>query len=695
LSVAADDGRIELRSRQDVERFLAHKPREWAEILAARAALRVVPLLAPIFSGALRSRKSKPEDIILTLVRGAALPWLAALVPSHGRGLRKTAYAAANAASASTAATASTASTAAAYAAAASASTAATAYAAATTASTAAAYAAAADDAALYELVSRDAARLASQGQADSLRAVPLWGGFDAPAPIAAAWAELTAALRQAEGASDWSLVWIDWYEAIRDGRAPWGLLREVGEQIMVEAMLWPQEEWDKGALHINRRIAGLIEAARTGQSEEVPDIVPEPIPSRRDPLPALPQSLPDAEPVSRDFFVSYCHVDEAMAREVVDVVEGLGFSAFAQFRDMGPGSNFVREMQRGLAASSRVIALYSPDYEASHQCQAEWSAAYSADPGGEKRTLLPFLLRPTRLSPLAQQIVYKSLVGLSVAKRRAAIIEAIEHRSGVLTKIATAEILAAASSPDVAVTAAGRLDVAPNPTFDRVVSASSLPDLPARQRVLCRQIIQHVPGNTPPMFTACFKVYGRHLTHAVSEIVPGVLDDQWQTASAYLVGDEAIVLDAGLTKTLAIFAQNHAEIVAHFPLREDRERLLSETPIDEQAASGEALTDPIGIVQQAVEAAAEAGQVTPALVEHVGDLANRAEALAPPPPPAANEPSTTITPRRRLVLTSLGFFERLWSVIGSTASILSTESGRMLYNAAREAADALMRFIR
>ncbi|SFJ81481.1 TIR domain-containing protein [Bosea sp. OK403] len=383
------------------------------------------------------------------------------------------------------------------------------------------------------------------------------------------------------------------------------------------------------------------------------------------------------------------------MAREVVDVIEGLGLTAFAQFRDMGPGANFVREMQRGLVASARVIALYSPDYEASHQCQAEWSAAYNADPAGEQRKLLPFLLRPTRLNPLAQQIVYKSLVGLSTAERRAAIIEAIEHRKQTTVMEAAAAELAAAASPDIVVTAAGRIDTAPNAIFDRAVVTSDLATLPKRQQILCQAIIQYAPANTPAMFKGCFKIYGKHLGQPIAAIVPGMLDDQWKTASAYLVGREAIEFDAGLTKTLELFAQNHSEIITHFPLREERERLLAETPIDEQAAVGEALTDPIESVRQAVEAAAEADQVTSAVVDHVGDLADRAEALAPPVAPVSNEPASTISPRRRLVLTSLGFFERLYAAIGSTASVLSTETGRSLFNAAREAADALMRFIR
>ncbi|CAN7190416.1 hypothetical protein LJR009_000442 [Bosea sp. LjRoot9] len=86
----------------------------------------------------------------------------------------------------------------------------------------------------------------------------------------------------------------------------------------------------------------------------------------------------------------------------------------------------------------------YSPDHEASHQCQAEWSAAYNADPGGKQRKLLPFLLSPTCENSLAQQIVYKSLVGRSTAERRASLIEAIEHRKQTtVTEAAAAEFAA------------------------------------------------------------------------------------------------------------------------------------------------------------------------------------------------------------------------------------------------------------
>ncbi|MDP3407928.1 hypothetical protein [Bosea sp. (in: a-proteobacteria)] len=296
----ADSGRIELRSGEDVERFLADKPREWAEILAARAALRVVPLLASLVATLPPGPpRYLPSDSLLALVRAATLPWLVAVVPTRSLNLRNhtpavrfvaniverdmdarsaTTVTAANAAfnaarvcsnsifavnvrfaaaaleHAATAASAADAARAAAYEAA--------------NAAARAAYAESAANAAAnvksaYLMFSQDAADIAAHNKVDALRDVPLWRAIDVPQRISDSWITMTAALRRADGASDWSLVWIDWYEAIRDGRAPWGLPRETGEQILVEAMLWPQEEWDKGALHINRRIAGLIEAAR------------------------------------------------------------------------------------------------------------------------------------------------------------------------------------------------------------------------------------------------------------------------------------------------------------------------------------------------------------------------------------------------------------------------------------------------
>ncbi len=86
--------------------------------------------------------------------------------------------------------------------------------------------------------------------------------------------------------------------------------------------------------------------------------------------------------------------------------------------------------MQRGLAASRSLIAVVSPDYEASDHCQAEWASAYKGDTGGARRKIIPFLVRETKLNALASQVVYKNLIGLSGEARKRAILEAIAGRS-------------------------------------------------------------------------------------------------------------------------------------------------------------------------------------------------------------------------------------------------------------------------
>jgi hypothetical protein len=126
------------------------------------------------------------------------------------------------------------------------------------------------------------------------------------------------------------------------------------------------------------------------------------------------------------DFFLSYSDEDQAFARWFENVLEAAGQRVFSQFNNMPPGSNFVREMQRGLERSVRLIALLSPAYVKSGHCQAECSAAYGADPGGDARKLVPFLIEATELPPLARQIVFKSLVGLSPLDATKAILEAV-----------------------------------------------------------------------------------------------------------------------------------------------------------------------------------------------------------------------------------------------------------------------------
>ena len=194
----------------------------------------------------------------------------------------------------------------------------------------------------------------------------------------------------------DWQ-VWIDWYNRRLEGVSD-------PEEIELVFATVPEKEREAGPAAANKWIKERLEES-----------------ANKGPATANRTSTP-----TWDFFISYSTLDEADAREVAAVLEQAGHSTFAQFKDIAPGNNFVREMQSGLDDSGRMIALYSPEYENSDHCQAEWSTAYNSDPSGRKRKLIPFLLRPTALNSLARQVAYKSLVGLSKEARKTAILDAI-----------------------------------------------------------------------------------------------------------------------------------------------------------------------------------------------------------------------------------------------------------------------------
>ena len=250
---------VDFSSRDEVKRWLdaiqpAKRQREVAVAIAARAALRVLPLLAR----EVKKRHSKPAGILRRLLapclRGTALPWAAARYPAHDNELRAHAAAAAFAASyaaAAYAATADAADAADAASAAAEAAAAAAASSAAAAASAAAASAAAvaytagdaspADDAALID-AGRSTADLAGR---------PLWPN-GAPTWASEAWRDLKSALL-ARG-EDWD-VWTDWYEARLAGDAA----HPANEALEIARATIPDETWKRGPAVVNAEIKRLI----------------------------------------------------------------------------------------------------------------------------------------------------------------------------------------------------------------------------------------------------------------------------------------------------------------------------------------------------------------------------------------------------------------------------------------------------
>jgi hypothetical protein len=396
-SYSVDGEKLQFHDREALEAWLSTQPRDVTVIIAARSALRAAPFIvldkpetAGQIAAALQSdqRAARHSALTLATLRASALAWLVAKYPARANEFS------ANAARAAVdryvvgpadahASAAQSAVAAAYYPGHYAAAAAAVSYAARSAAYHHTFLAAADPVADIWNSVSTDVDLLVRGHSATGLAGELLWAE-EQPAWAIALWNELRLALAPKP---HWQ-VWIDWYQRRLDGAA-WPEERE-----LVFART-PQELWDDPRKE-NEWIA--VQLAK----------------------------LPLADPPKWDFFISYSTSDEPMAREVVEVVESAGRSTFAQFKDFLTGNNFVREMQRGLTNSGRLIALYSPNYVASSHCRAEWAAAYNLDPSGEKRKIIPFKIAPVDLDPLARQIIFKDLIGLSKAERRIAILEAI-----------------------------------------------------------------------------------------------------------------------------------------------------------------------------------------------------------------------------------------------------------------------------
>lgn len=513
----------------------------------------------------------------------------------------------------------------------------------------------------MWLAIAADAQYIAQGGTLAKLTENALWPSH--PSWAIFAWTELSKSLHSI--APHWK-VWVDWYSAILDGKPAWGLSRERSEAIMGDAVLWPKGNWNSGPDHINPRIQALID---------------------REQQPILPFGA------SWDFFVSYSHQDEIAAREIVSILEMAGHSTFAQFNDFAPGANFVTEMQRGLAGSGRVVALYSPAYVASAHCQAEWNAAYNSDADGSKRKLVPFLIAPTELPPLARQIVFKNLFGLSASDRKKAVLEAIAPpavRSLDQIRIEAASI----ASPQPKMNADGRVGLKPNAVVDTPRTTRDLAHLPVIMCEMINNIMKALPDNTPPVVRHGFAAYGGHLLERGTKLEPQYLNRVCDGIEREYESTGSEYWGKGLEVWIVGFFNDHQIIKTHFPLKD--EEVFAKTPINEAEAMGEAITKPAEMANAAAQAMVGANLAD----ESVGKLFNSVAAQGrdyahfPPDENAGKPGSTRVSVKRRYVVGALGLFVAFYNFVGSTASIYSTEVGAKFLKALGDAIEMLSKLL-
>ena len=116
-----------------------------------------------------------------------------------------------------------------------------------------------------------------------------------------------------------------------------------------------------------------------------------------------------------KDFFISYTASDEQWATWIAGVLEANDKKTYLQAWDFKPGENFVLNMHKALINCKRFIAVLSAEYMQKVYCQAEWTAAFTKDPSGEKGLFIPIRVEDYKPEGLLAPIIYIDLFGVDV----------------------------------------------------------------------------------------------------------------------------------------------------------------------------------------------------------------------------------------------------------------------------------------
>lgn len=152
---------------------------------------------------------------------------------------------------------------------------------------------------------------------------------------------------------------------------------------------------------------------------------------------------------------------------------------------------------------------------------------------------------------------------------------------------------------------------------------------------------------------------------------------------------------DSGTVNLLRTFFKKHIDLITHFPLNDEREEFLKATPIDEAKASGPTLLNPIQAINELVIGLHKDGLATDNIVQIMDAHLRYARDISGLPPAVHPETSTTaVTPKRRFVLSSAGFYLHIYSILGTTVSFAESKQVAALMVQLYAAAQALLGFI-
>jgi hypothetical protein len=133
----------------------------------------------------------------------------------------------------------------------------------------------------------------------------------------------------------------------------------------------------------------------------------------------------------STDILISYTDADFNNAEWIAIQLEQAGYSVAFRSWDIGPGSNFIQEMNEATREAKRTMVVLSPDYLKSFEHHPEWAVAFNLDPTSKQRRVLPVYVRKVnpQLMGLLGPIVPIDLVGRDKSEARELLIKGVNFK--------------------------------------------------------------------------------------------------------------------------------------------------------------------------------------------------------------------------------------------------------------------------
>jgi hypothetical protein len=664
---------VRITSREELEAWLNDKPKEWAQAIALRAALRVVPIAVDPEDW---PRSADHTQLTLSLFQAAVVSFATLEKPAAQEILTSSTALATATTTASVAATTSLGGAVrSAYAAVEAATYAVNAayvsYAArgaAESAWYAARVAFYADDnqsnTVLWTAIEEDCQTLDVANHPQDLMRKRLWskyGWVSTPSWSQISWNAARKWLSLPESGFE---IWREWYYGRLEGLPhAFADFDDLADETFYRWIVEHDDDWwSREPAIVNAEIKAFVEDLRTGE------LVPE---------------------TSVDFFISYANEDEPIAREVASVLDDLGKSYLVQYRDF-PQANFVNAMNDAMRRAERLIPLYSADYIASPHCNAEWNYFYSLDPFSAERRIAAFRLDHADLNPLMQPISYCDLAGLPRKDRLQAIREWIEWEPPERTRNTMRDVLSEKLDPCVVKNEAGLLDMARDPDRNAVEVPAELAAAMSELGLML-DLVEDLRSNLLGVLNKTILKYNQHFTENGAESSWGGLDRYMviiNTGAARL----SDVDYAEEKEVLGQLEKAHAKCMDALKNADEHKHAVNSVEFDNDNPDGiSPVLDELGSLSEKLE---EAGISSDAFNSQADELLEEGRDYVREQQISGKEEDLPNEGRKRYLRYVSGFVFTTVTLMGSLATLRATPEGAAILAAGERLVEAVFRMI-